>query len=66
MNSHLVCTSHSPILYLRPEKPDCEDELFGVLAERRAAVRAFDPEIVFVFGADHYAAALEASGSARE
>ena len=55
MGSHLVCTSHSPILYLRPEKPDYEDDLFRVLGERRAAVRAFDPEIVFVFGADHYA-----------
>ncbi|MCY4547469.1 MAG: hypothetical protein OXC28_03800 [Defluviicoccus sp.] len=54
-NPHLVCTSHSPILYLRPRKPACEDEIFRVLAERREAVRAFDPEIVFVFGADHYA-----------
>ena len=55
MVSHLVCTSHSPILYLRPEKPGYEDGLFRILAERREAVRAFDPEIVFVFGADHYA-----------
>jgi len=55
MKSHLVCTSHSPILYLRPEKPDYEDAVFAALAERRAAVRAFDPEVVFVFGSDHYA-----------
>ena len=55
MGSQLVCTSHSPILYLRPEKPPYEDELFRVLGERRRAVAAFDPEIVFVFGADHYA-----------
>lgn len=55
MDSHLVCTSHSPILYLRPAKPDYEDALFRILAERREAVRDFDPEIAFVFGADHYA-----------
>ena len=55
MKSHLVCTSHSPILYLRPRKPACEDDIFRILAERREAVRAFDPGIVFVFGADHYA-----------
>ena len=55
MTSHLVCTSHSPILYLRPEKPDYEDEIFRTLAERRAAVEAFDPGVAFVFGADHYA-----------
>ena len=53
--THLVCTSHSPILYLRPEKPDYEDDIFRILAERREAVRAFDPGIAFVFGADHYA-----------
>ena len=53
--SHLVCTSHSPILYLRPRKPDYEDEIFRILDERRRAVRDFDPEIVFVFGSDHYA-----------
>ena len=55
MDSQLVCTSHSPILYLRPEKPDYEDEIFRTLAERRAAVEAFGPAIAFVFGADHYA-----------
>ena len=55
MATHLVCASHSPILYLRPEKPPFEDALFRVLDERRRAVAAFDPEIAFVFGADHYA-----------
>ncbi len=55
MKSHLVCTSHSPILYLRPEKPDYEDAIFATLAERRRAVRDFEPEIAFVFGSDHYA-----------
>ena len=55
MESHLVCTSHSPILYVRPHKPDYEDEVFGKLAERRAAIEEFDPEVIFVFGPDHYA-----------
>jgi len=55
MTSHLVCTSHSPMLYVRPEKPVYEDQIFAILAERRTAVQAFGPEIVFVFGPDHYA-----------
>ncbi len=55
METQLVCTSHSPILYVRPNKPDYEDTVFAKLAERRDAIAAFDPEIVFVFGPDHYA-----------
>lgn len=55
MRPHLVCTSHSPLLFVRGRKPDYEDEVFAALAERRDAVREFDPEVVFVFGSDHYA-----------
>ena len=55
MNSALVCTSHSPILYVRPEAPPYEEDVFAALAARRAAVLAFNPEVVFFFGADHFA-----------
>lgn len=55
MNSALVCTSHSPILYVRPEAPPYEEEVFAALAARREAIRALDPEVVFFFGADHFA-----------
>lgn len=51
----LVCTSHSPILHVRPRAPPYEEDLLRVLAQRRDAVRAFGPETVFVFGCDHYA-----------
>ena len=55
MRPHLVCTSHSPLLFVRARKPDYEEELFATLEERRALVAEFGPEIVFVFGSDHYA-----------
>ena len=55
MQSYLVCTSHSPLLFVRARKPAYEDEVFARLAERRDDVTIFDPEVVFVFGSDHYA-----------
>ncbi len=55
MDTHLVCTSHSPILYVRPHKPDYEDTVFAKLEERRQAVADFDPDLVVIFGPDHYA-----------
>ena len=55
MQPHLVCTSHSPLLFVRVRKPDYEEELYATLEERRTLVAEFGPEIVFVFGSDHYA-----------
>ena len=55
MRPNLVCTSHSPLLFVRARKPDYEDEVFAKLEERRDAVTKFDPEVVFMFGSDHYA-----------
>ena len=42
VQSQLVCTSHSPLLFVRPRKPDYEDEVFATLAARREVVAKFD------------------------
>ncbi len=51
----LVCTSHSPILHVRPEAPPYEADLLDALAARREAVAAMGPDVVIFFGCDHYA-----------
>ena len=50
----LVCASHSPLLYCYARKPERYDEIEEVFATRRAAIEAFDPELVVMFGSDHF------------
>jgi len=50
----LLCASHSPLNYCYARKPARWDEIEQVYGERRAALRAFDPELVFAFGSDHF------------
>ncbi|MCP5145199.1 MAG: 3-carboxyethylcatechol 2,3-dioxygenase [Gammaproteobacteria bacterium] len=52
--SHMVCTSHSPLMYCYARAPARWDDIERVFAERRAAVAAFDPELVIMFGSDHF------------
>jgi 2,3-dihydroxyphenylpropionate 1,2-dioxygenase len=54
MTSALVCASHSPLMYCYARAPDCRDEMDRLFAERARAVGAFDPQLVFVFGPDHF------------
>ncbi len=51
----LVCVSHSPIIMIRAKAPAQEAE---ILARYDACVRGieqFDPELVILFGGDHFA-----------
>ncbi len=41
-------------MYCYARKPACYEETERLFAERAAAVRAFDPELVIVFGPDHF------------
>jgi 2,3-dihydroxyphenylpropionate 1,2-dioxygenase len=41
-------------MYCFARKPACYEETERLFAERAAAVRAFDPELVIVFGPDHF------------
>ena len=54
MTTHLVCASHSPLMTCFAKPPDEWDALQAAYATRASAVEAFDPELVVVFGSDHY------------
>ena len=46
--------SHSPLLGLNPVAPEVDASLRAAMADARARVRAFDPELVLLAGPDHY------------
>jgi 2,3-dihydroxyphenylpropionate 1,2-dioxygenase len=54
MTSFLTCASHSPLLYCYDKEPDDWQALQQAYAARVAAIDAFDPDVVFAFGADHF------------
>jgi 2,3-dihydroxyphenylpropionate 1,2-dioxygenase len=54
MKTFLTCASHSPLLYCFDKEPDDWEALQRAYAEREAAIREFDPDLVFAFGADHF------------
>lgn len=54
MSVALVCASHSPLMYCYARPPACHAQTERLFAARAADVRAFDPELVIVFGPDHY------------
>jgi len=54
MKSFLTCASHSPLLYCYDKEPDDWEALQNAYAKRVNAIRDFDPDLVFAFGADHF------------
>ena len=50
----LVTASHSPIIEFPEVETDAYHRVVAALDEVRAEVTAFDPELVVVFGVDHY------------
>ena len=54
MTTSLVCASHSPLLYCHAREPEDWEGLQQAFAERAQAVAEFDPELVIVFGSDHF------------
>lgn len=54
MTIALVCASHSPLIVCYARPPAAHDDVERAFTARAAAVRAFDPELVIVFGPDHY------------
>ncbi|GAA1560276.1 3-carboxyethylcatechol 2,3-dioxygenase [Dactylosporangium maewongense] len=50
----LCTTSHSPLIGLHDPDPQVRAEVDGVLAEARAFVTGFAPDLVVVFAPDHY------------
>ena len=54
MMVELICTAHSPIMSCYARKPDAFDAIEAAFARRAARIRDFDPELVVVFGSDHF------------
>ncbi len=50
----LVCASHSPLMYCAAREPERHGDIERAFSERAEAVRRFAPDVVFVFGPDHY------------
>ena len=50
----LCCMSHSPLLNLPGPSAELLDDINARLAETRAFVADFDPELVVIFSPDHY------------
>lgn len=54
MQVHLKCLSHSPLRGLNDPGPDVITEVDKLLDGLRRQVEAFDPELIILFGPDHY------------
>lgn len=54
MAIHLKCLSHTPLRGLNSPGPEIDAEVAAVLAQARAEVEAFDPELIVIFAPDHY------------
>jgi 2,3-dihydroxyphenylpropionate 1,2-dioxygenase len=50
----LACASHSPLMYCFKRPPAGHERVEKAFADVAERIAAFDPEIVFMFGPDHY------------
>lgn len=55
MSTALVCVSHSPIIMIRAKPPAEEVQINAYYQRTVEAIERFDPELVIVFGTDHFA-----------
>jgi 2,3-dihydroxyphenylpropionate 1,2-dioxygenase len=54
MQLMMACASHSPLMYLTTSEPDLLRRARGTLAALQHQIEAFDPQLVVLFGCDHY------------
>lgn len=54
MDVMLACASHSPLIYFPAKETEQTRSCRAAIDAERARVQAFDPELVVVFGTDHY------------
>jgi 2,3-dihydroxyphenylpropionate 1,2-dioxygenase len=54
MSVALFCASHSPLMYCHARAPDCREASEQLFARHAATIGDFDPELVIVFGPDHF------------
>src|SRR3546814_1451086 len=50
----MVAASHSPLLDFPARESSSVLNILAALEQARARIRAFDPELVILFGVDHY------------
>lgn len=50
----LVSASHSPVLDFPAEESEAVASVIAALAETKTRVEAFDPDLIILFGVDHY------------
>jgi len=54
MNLMLVCASHSPLIYFPAAESDPVRAMRTALAATKERILAFNPELIVLFGCDHY------------
>lgn len=54
MEFKLVCVSHSPLIYFPGRETSDINEMRVALSEVKSHVEAFDPQLIVMFGSDHY------------
>lgn len=54
MSAYVHCLSHTPLVGYVDPSPDVLAEVNTVIADARARIAAFDPELVVLFAPDHY------------
>ncbi len=54
MDLKLVCASHSPLIYFPGKETPDIDAMREALTASQARVAAFDPQLIVMFGCDHY------------
>ena len=55
MNNMLICASHSPLMLVNmPASSESSQEFFNYLNEAKKRVKIFDPELIVIFGPDHF------------
>jgi 2,3-dihydroxyphenylpropionate 1,2-dioxygenase len=50
----LVCASHSPLIYFPASENEAVRSMRAALAATRERILAFDPELIVLYGCDHY------------
>ncbi|WP_312408080.1 3-carboxyethylcatechol 2,3-dioxygenase [Pseudomonas rhodesiae] len=54
MSAYLHCMSHTPLVGFVDPAPEVLAEVGGMVADARERIARFDPELVVLFGPDHY------------
>jgi 2,3-dihydroxyphenylpropionate 1,2-dioxygenase len=50
----MACASHAPIMYCYARAPSVHEEVDDTFARVQREIEQFDPELVVIFGPDHY------------